>query len=333
MNIFGLTTRQTGCGFHRVILPMNYMKGIKGIISDSEQNEKFDLLLFNRLTKYYDSNLQSARDKYNCKTIMDIDDDWILPTKHILNFSLSEVQHHIEDNLRNADCVTTTRELIAEKIYPFNNRVELLPNAIPYGRDQFNTDKVMDERIRFFWCGSVTHEHDLAILRYPIQRLQGYKKKIKMVLGGYFVSDPLTTMTWNRMAKYFTNYGQLDFEIYPGVLPEQYIDLYQFADVCLIPLENSSWHACKSNLKILESAVKKCPVIVSNVKPYADDTDAPVKWVNNTSDWHKHITYYINNPTAIKDDGEALHEWAKEKYNFEKINARRKELFESVARS
>lgn len=325
-----MTNQFSGCGYHRVILPISLMQGVKATITDSEQDTEYDIFFFNRLTEYYDTDTQSARDKYKCKMVMDIDDDWVLPPNHILHFTYNFIKDKIENNLRNADAVFTTHERIAEKIYPYNKMVHVFPNALPYGYHQFNEDKTEDERIRFFWCGSVTHEHDVELLRYPIERMQAHRNKIKMVLGGFMQTDYLTSKAWDRMQKYFTNHRQLDFEIYPGLLPEQYMDLYQFADVCLIPLVNSAWHACKSNLKILEAAAKKCPAIVSNVLPYSQDIDAPVLWVNNSSDWYKHMRFFVNNPNAIKDYGEKLYEWAKAKYNFFAINNARRSALESI---
>ena len=96
MRILGLTNRFSGCGYHRVILPMALMPDIKGTITDTEQDTQYDILFFNRLTEYYDNNIHSARNKYGCKLVMDIDDDWVLPHNHILHFTFYEIKNKIE---------------------------------------------------------------------------------------------------------------------------------------------------------------------------------------------------------------------------------------------
>lgn len=331
MRVLGLTMRNSGCGFHRVCLPLDLMDNVKGINTDRpKEDQQFDILLFNRLTYYYDADINKAREIYGCKLVMDLDDDWILPVDHVLHYNLKKIEPFIENNLRNADMVTCTNQRLAEKIFPFNNNVHILPNAIPYGYHQFNTDKVQDEKIRLFWCGSITHEYDLALLRYPLQRIQGQHQKIKMVIGGYSASNPNEKYVWDRMVRIFTNNLKLPYEVYKGLLPEMYMEIYNFADICLIPLEKSDWHACKSNLKILEAATKKCPVIVSNVEPYNVDKNMPVLWANNSADWYKHMNYLINNKNARIDYGEALHEYCKEHYNYKQINDTRRSAFASL---
>ena len=80
----------------------------------------------------------------------------------------------------------------------------------------------------------------------------------------------------------------------------------------------------------LEAAAKKLPIVVSAVKPYILDSDAPVFWVHNQTDWFKHLNKLINNKNLREDYGEKIFEWAKTKYNFFDINAGRKQLFESI---
>lgn len=334
MNILVLTTQDSGCGYHRIMNPIAHMDDVNAIFTDSvteDLNEKkFDLLCFNRMTHHFDKDLNEAREKFGCKILMDIDDDWVLPTSHVLYENFVRLRPYIENNLRNADIVTCTNERIAEKVFPFNNNIHILPNAIPYGSNQFIEDKLPDEAVRIFWSGSVTHEHDIQILRNPIKRFSSFGNKIKMVIGGYSNKSPISQYIWNKMVSYFTNGRSIPFMILPSMLPENYMELYEYADIGVIPLEKGDWHSCKSNLKILECATKKIPVIVSNVEPYSKDTDAPVFWVNRSTDWFEHTNFLIKNPNARIEYGEKLHEWAKEKYDFWEINDRRKAIFESV---
>jgi glycosyltransferase involved in cell wall biosynthesis len=108
--------------------------------------------------------------------------------------------------------------------------------------------------------------------------------------------------------------------------------IFAHADIMLVPLEQSDWHACKSNLKLLEAACKKIPVICSKVAPYSND-DAPVLWVEKQSDWYKHMNYLLNNPEAAVELGQQLYEWAIREYNFADINGRRKAAFENLIRA
>ena len=329
MNILGLSQKNSGCGYHRVVLPLGFMDGIKGYVTNLPSDEivsEYNYLLYNRIS-VFDNNIQVLKDK-GYKIIIDLDDDWDLPANHLLYDDYVVFKKRIEENILNADLVTCTNERIWNKIVKINKRAEIIPNALPYGLDQFTDNVEESEFIRLFWCGSITHEQDLQILHNPLKRLIG--TKVQMVIGGFNPSNNRSKQIWEQMWKHFTCSGKLESLILPSQDPTEYMKLYSHADICLIPLENSSWHSAKSNLKILEAATKKLPVIVSKVEPYSLDKDAPVLWVEKQSDWFKHINYLINNKNARIDYGEALYNWAKEKYNFHRINAGRKQCFESI---
>jgi glycosyltransferase involved in cell wall biosynthesis len=128
----------------------------------------------------------------------------------------------------------------------------------------------------------------------------------------------------------FTDGGRLPYMKIHGTLPFEYMDMFANADIMLIPLQESDWHGCKSNLKILEAAAKKIPVICSKVEPYSNDMDAPVFWVEKQSQWFEYLNLLINNPSLRETMGNALHEWAKKKYELTDINIGRRELYGSV---
>jgi len=336
MKILGLGGRMSGCTFHRVTLPLAYMNGIKGMVTDIPTYEileqGWDIIFYNRLSAL-DADWVEVKKQMNVKIVMDMDDDWVLPPNHMNYESYLEKKPIIENNLSEAHLITCTNEKLAEKIYPFNPNVLVIPNAIPYGHHQFTDAKKEDERIRIFWAGGCTHQHDLEILKYPLQRLKPFSDKIKMVLGGYTDSDPYSKYIWDKMFNSFTCNGQLPWTKLGGLEPINYMGLYEYADIMLVPLENSEWHSCKSNLKLLEAAAKKVPVIVSNVEPYSRDKDAPVFWVNSQKDWYIHLKDLILNPNKRLEYGEKIHEWAKSKYNLIDINEGRKAAFDNLVKA
>ena len=356
MNIIGLNNKNSGCGYHRVIIPLACMPGIKpyatNIITEdkieAEPGKPWDIMLYNRICSY-DNNWDEFRRLMNCKVVLDLDDYWILPPNHI-NYQLYEdSKPRIENNIRNADMVTVTNKELYDKVYPLNNNVHIFENGIPFGMDQYNDSRREDDRVRIFWCGSVTHEQDIKILRNPIQKLKIHADKIKMVLGGWqdsvFAKEQYakkeinyealagaihTHEIWQRMFSSFTAGGTLPYAKLHGTGPNNYMQMYENADIMVIPLEDSQWHACKSNLKVLEAASKRIPCIVSNVLPYSNDKDAPVFWVNSQKDWFSHLNYLILNPQARIDAGNKLYEWAFAKYNIKDINQRRRAAFENL---
>jgi glycosyltransferase involved in cell wall biosynthesis len=329
MNIIGVTHKESGCGYHRVMLPLAFMNDIKGYVTNyitEDKTDDWDLLLYNRICQY-DINWNKTKELLGCQVVMDIDDHWQLPLNHLYYNTYQDIAERIERNLMQADLVTVTNSNLLNKVKQFNDNVIVMPNALPYGLNQFNDTKVKSDKVRLFWCGSISHDNDIKILKEPLKRLQG-RKDIQMVMGGYNDSDAYTKSIWDKMFSMFT--GNLPSIKLHSASPTQYMDMYNYADIVLIPLEDSEWHACKSNLKILEAAAKRLPVICSNVAPYNMDVDAPVLWVNNQKDWFRYINLLTNNPSLRENLGNELYAWATKRYNFKEINQQRYDAYKSI---
>lgn len=332
MNILGLSNKYSGCGYHRILLPLGFMDGIKGYVTNwvtEDKAEGWDILLYNRLSAY-DLDWNKTKELLGVKVILDMDDSWHLPPNHMNYHEYELISERIESNIRQADMVTVTNNILADKVRPINQNVHIFENALPYGRNQFTDERQPDDRVRIFWCGGVSHEHDLALLSNPIKRLSVYSDKIKMVIGGYNDSDEGTRQTWHKIFSHFTAGGQLPHAKLHAVPPTSYMQMYEYADIMVIPLEDTEWHSCKSNLKIIEAACKKIPCIVSNVPPYNLDADCPVRWVNNKKDWFEHLKYLILHAEERIKEGQLLYEWATKKYNLTDVNAKRKRAFEHL---
>lgn len=332
IQVLGITQKESGCGWHRVLLPLAFMPDsynhICNIVTEEILQERdFKILLYNRFSPY-DNDWNQAKEG-GMKVVMDLDDDWDLPYNHPIHHVYATHRERVINNLKHADMVTCTNERLASKIRKYHKNVVILPNCIPLGEHQYTEHREPSDKVRIFWAGGSTHMDDLRIISNPIKRLNIYDN-IEMVLGGYTDTDEISKMYWDNMLHLFTNGMKLPHKKLPGTLPNDYMKHFEHADIMLIPLESSDWHACKSNLKILEAASKRIPCIVSHVEPYSMDADAPVLFVKKQSDWFKHLKYLINNPSERERLGNELYEWAKEKYNYKEIGRQRREAFGSI---
>jgi glycosyltransferase involved in cell wall biosynthesis len=331
ISVLGLMSKWSGCGWHRVMLPLAFLPDSYNHVTNIPTEElfkerQFNILLFNRFC-FLDKDWSVSKEHF--KIVMDLDDDWELPVNHPM-FHLYKLQEEkILNNIQHADLVTVTNQRLFDKVSKFHHNVSILPNAIPLGEQQYTDDKVESDAVRIFWCGGSSHLNDMSILRNPIKRLHELTN-IEMVLGGFTDTDPISKDYWDKMLSIFSNGKQLKHRTLPGTMPNDYMQMYKHADIMLIPLENSQWHGCKSNLKILEAASKRIPCIVSNVEPYNVDADCPVLWVNKQSDWFKNVKFLVNNPIERIKLGEQLYEWAKEKYNYQEISQRRFEAYSNL---
>jgi len=110
-----------------------------------------------------------------------------------------------------------------------------------------------------------------------------------------------------------------------------YHNLYNFMDVSLVPLVDNKFNSLKSELKLIEAGFFKKAVICSNVHPYKALLKHKVNAfvVNKPADWYKGCKFFIDNPAAVQDFGEALYETV-QPYHIDEVNKKRLKFYEDV---
>jgi glycosyltransferase involved in cell wall biosynthesis len=332
MKILVLTQKFSGCGYHRLMLPVSFMPKEYGRITDTITEEelaenKYDIVFVNRIWEKDD--LIEMRKKYGFKLVVDVDDYWILNHDHLMfdSFNASGFASRLIKQMKEADLVTCTHERLAEAVAVHNPNVLVVPNAIPYGDGQFNGERVATDAVKIFWAGGITHDQDLKILEAPMKKLDG---NVHMVLGGYADSNETERYYWQRMANYFTADKRLPYTLFRGMEVFEYYSMFKNADIMLIPLVKNNFNKYKSNIKILEAAGKAVPVVVSAVHPYLDFPEEVVNYVHDRADWLKHINRLVNDKGLRDEQGAKLHEYCHKYYNFKEINEKRSNAFQAL---
>ena len=328
MRILAITSKFSGVGYHRIMMPLVNMRKdycmITDTINEAVFDNNYDIVIFNRFLSSTDAKvLVEMKLKYNFKLIVDNDDYWILPPTHILSerYRDSNITEIIIEYMKVADLCTCTHERLAEEIYKYNTNVEILPNALPYGEEQFQDNKIESDMVRLFWSGSGTHVPDLDILRNPMKKINF---PVKTIIAGYNLGEK---HLWDRMIGVFTNGLKLNPTIYDYAEITKYMGAYADSDISLIPLVENKFGAMKSNLKILETASKKNPAIVSNVHPYKD---MPVCYVNNQQDWYKWIKLLTFDESARIEYGQKLFDYCNTHFNLHDINNKRFAIYNKL---
>jgi hypothetical protein len=298
------------------------------------------------------------------KVIVDFDDYWFLPTSHgmydeyyfehvkkpdgSIEYLKDEQGKYIRrkytssdffiDMMKHCDWVTVSTPMLADAVRLHNKNVAVFENAIDPTEDQWRITENSQERVRFGWIGGAMHWPDIQLLRGVPNRLHSdtnTKGKYEMRLFGYQRNSIFV-----NFANIFTNYGQyLDSALlFPArpVLQQSwdkpaYSQYYNDLDVALAPLVDDKFNRLKSELKMVEAGFFKKAMIVSNVYPYKYIiNNNNCKAASNTGDWFKHMKFFINNRSAMREYGEALYETVKDKYDQRNVAKRRAEFYRSL---
>lgn len=329
MRILAITSKNSGVGYHRIMMPIVNMKKDYCLMTDTINEEVFegnyDIVVMNRmLANISPEQMIEWRNKYGFKLVVDNDDHWQLDPSHILyqHYILNQIPEQIINWIQIADLCTCTHERLAEEIYKHNTNVEILPNAIPYGEEQFILDKKPSDLVRLFWSGSGTHGKDLEILRNPMKRINF---PVRTIIAGYNEGEK---HIWDNMICAFTNGLKLNPTIYNYNQVTEYMAAYCDSDISLIPLVDSKFNAMKSNLKVLETASKKNPAIVSNVHPYKGFY--PACHVNSQKDWYYWIKLLTHDQAARKQYGNDLYEYCNKNFNLHVVNKQRFAIYNKL---
>lgn len=330
INILALTRQYSSVGYHRITMPLTFLKDrfvrVTDTLTDEAVDRQFDILLVNRYADGYELNeLLAFKDKHNMKLVVDIDDYWDLDEWHILKEIYPT--KNIIDHLYAADGITVASKILADSVIKELNihksKVVYIPNALPYGEDQFVDIKEPSDKVRIGYAGGSTHEKDLELIKGPMKRLQSdtyFRNNAEVVFSG-FQDHPI----WHRMAIYFKGGYSDNFRIQNGVDVYNYMNLYNAIDITVAPLVDSKFNARKSNLKVLEAAVKKIPILTSYVDPYRDCPEAIQ--VHSKTDWYYGIKRLLKDAIYRKEKGLSNYEWCVKNHNLHKWNEVRHQFY------
>jgi hypothetical protein len=126
---------------------------ITDVLNDELLEQGWDIVLMNRMLNEIDAKqMDTWRTKYGFKLVVDNDDHWELSESHLLywRYKYNNIGKQITDYLEIADLCTCTHERLASEITKYNKNVHILPNALPYGKEQFQDNKTEDYKVRLF---------------------------------------------------------------------------------------------------------------------------------------------------------------------------------------
>ena len=349
--------------------------------------KQYKIIFYNKVISFSNPEMEKVfhdlLKQFNIKLVYDIDDYWILDHSHpnYKRWVENKSQEVIENCIRNADVVTTTTQLFANKIREINPEVYVLPNAVNLDENQWQYNKVESDRTRFIWGGGISHLVDLSLLKDDFKRFSNdFLKKAQMIMCGFdlrmkmndgsITKDNYSTSTWTKFEDIFSNNrkyinsseyqkylktsSNFDNDVNYGKKEEfinefyqrrttkpilTYGTMYNEADISIAPLkDNHSFNRYKSQLKLIEAGAHHCPVILSNYGPYTlNDIEGKIDGIqkglliNNNNEWYDKMKYYVENPNAIKDHGEANYEYVKKNYSLQGIGHERISLYKEIS--
>jgi glycosyltransferase involved in cell wall biosynthesis len=275
------------------------------------------------------------------------------------------------------------RDTIRKKFGMTN--VLFFPNAVNELEPQFVPSPIPSDKIRFGWLGGSSHLHDIQLIQNGVSITHDtFKDKVQFVLCGYDLRGVITEINrqtkektsrpikpeetvWYKYEKIFTkDYSVLDKD-YVNFLKtfkegeyddsnkpyirrwtkeiNKYATNYNYFDISLAPLVESTFNGNKSQLKVIEAGFHKKALIASAVDPYTLDLISFVEKgggynplgnallvdpMKGHKQWGQHMKRLVENPHMIEDLGNRLYETVKDKYSLKKVCEDRVQFLKSI---
>ena len=288
-----------GSSYHRINLPLKFLnkEEFKVDFVDKLEHEvvqNYDVLYL-RKSNVKAATLSMWRMLFGIKIIYDRDDSFEIP-KEYLNRSLL-INPELKDYLIVADIVTTTTEKLRQEFLKYNPNVVVIPNRIPWGKEQFSEkretyEQFMNRKIKVGIVGSFYHYYDWLSIKGWMNSLINnpiFKEKCEFLIGGY---NKTADNVWREFKNLGTFIESKDVETY--------IDVYKEFDIILCPLKKNHFNECKSSLKIMEACVSNSVCVLDPLyKEKNDFVDVGFPIVKDDRDW-------LNIPLKIIKDKEGL---------------------------
>lgn len=284
LRILGWSDGGSACEFYRLRVPLEHMAAmdsdikveISGMFTKVD-GEPPDVVIGQRVNMDGPTELwrMMATGEFGKRPrlVYEIDDDLFnVPASNPVfgHFNRPEIQDNIRQCMAVADVITVSTEPLAKEVKRQLSRkigsdvrpgkVQVIPNALPSMAYRADAPSPRDPGgiVTVGWAGSSSHEEDFDEVAQPLGRFLKRNPKAKFLqIGARFPSVAKRAPA-----------GQLDFLGWQGDIARYYQALDLF-DIGIIPLRPSVFNQSKSDIKLLEYAARRVPIIASDAGPYS----------------------------------------------------------------
>jgi len=317
-----LPFQDSGVGFYRILQPGRVLvreglckKAISLPFSGEQQshfyefNDKFymkstentDVIWSTVVYRHeYILKLLNLREHNQCKTIFDMDDNlYAIPMDNPAAKDAEPLKENFAACLRSADGVTVSTPILKKLYEKINPNIYVIPNGLDFNIWDKVKAKKQGKTIRIGWRGGFGHRDDLELIRGALEAISK-DYKVKLVTLGWegFQFDSVEKHGWVSIFDYPKKLASLNL------------------DIAIVPLVDSAYNRCKSNIAFLEYAALKIPVVLS---PTFNQKDTPGLYANSNYEWYDQLEKLIKDSELRKEIAQKQYQYIKKNYDIRKL--------------
>lgn len=331
--VFSMDSEDHACAIIRILTPLKFenwdviwaLKSDRsGISFDLKVARAADLIIIQRhFPAAFTENILRSLVRLKIPIIYDLDDAFLdVPPFHPLYNILSAQAPYIKWILKEADLVTVSTTPLQETLKKHTTRpIAVQPNLVDWGL--FNAKPRRRYRqFNLLISGTPTHQGDWSIIEEPLAEILNiHKEGVNVIFFGElpekFAGHPSVQLI---------NF-QPDYKSYASRLRGLNIH------AALVPLEDTEFNRCKSDIKWLEYSAAGIAGLFSNITPYSSSirNGETGLLVNNTADaWFHGIERLLANPEAASAMIESAQRKVREHHSIEALSGSYVALFNDL---
>lgn len=216
----------------------------------------------------------------------------------------------VVEQMKALDGVIVSTPYLAEAYAEFNDHIYVVPNGLDLSKWPEPAPRA-GKTIRIGWGGGASHADDLSTIEEPIKRLLARRKGVEFhVVHGvpeFFKEQSriVAHQNWWYINKWPTALRKMGF------------------DIGIAPLTDNSFNRAKSNLRKLEYAGLRIPVVAANVGEFARTckTGKDGFLYSTADEFEKALDTLIDKPDLRRLMGQFNFKDVERNFNTEKITA------------
>jgi hypothetical protein len=239
--------------------------------------------------------LLNLRKHWNCKLVIDIDDNlYAVPHNNVEQVKTAKLMPAIQASIAMADGVTVSVPRLQDVYKNLNKEFYVNNNGLDFDIwDKLKKTNKKHEGIRIGWRGASGHFDDLAIVKPVLKELQK-NYPVTIVTLGEKMDEEYETHHWVGMLEYPQKLASMDL------------------DIAVVPLVDSAYNRCKSNLCYLEFSALKVPTVLS---PVENQKDHPTLYAKSKYEWYDQLEKLIKSSALRQELTQKNYDFVKENYN------------------
>lgn len=218
----------------------------------------FDVVVVQRILPFLDV-LREKCEKYDIKLVYETDDDLLDVEENSPSYEyVNRVSESIKNFIDASDVITVSTPTLASKFD--KNKTAVISNYYVNTVFDIKEDIKTEGKLKLGYYGTLTHSKDLFLIKNVILRLKEKYDFDFEIIGGFNASDNVDE-NWFKSIELPPN--NMDFKKFMGWLSKT-VDW----NIAVVPLEDSPFNQCKSELKFIELAILGLPGVYSNMCVY-----------------------------------------------------------------